>query len=191
MVLKIVAYGYKSLREEAKEISPDYPDLAELIQNMFDTMYNAHGVGLAAPQVALPIRLFVVDGSPMDSLNEEEKELLKDFKKVFINPVKVEEVGEEWGFEEGCLSIPDIREEVFRPEQITLRYFDENFEEKTETFNGIRARIVQHEYDHLDGVLFTDYLTPLRKRIIKPRLGRILKGKIDLSYPMKFTGKKR
>lgn len=191
MILKIVAFGYKSLRQETKEVQPDHPNLEELIQNMYDTMYNAHGVGLAAPQVDIPLRLFVIDGSPMEALDSEEATLLKNFKQVFINPIIIEETGDEWAFEEGCLSIPDIREEVYRPSHITVKYFTENFEEKIETYSGIRARIIQHEYDHLEGVLFTDYLTALRKRIIKPRLSKISKGKIDTSYPMKFPHKKR
>lgn len=182
MILPIVGYGAPVLREKAKAITKDYPELQELIANMFETMYNAQGVGLAAPQINLPIRLFVVDGEPMDG-----DEDMTGFKRVFINAEKVEEKGKSWGFEEGCLSIPDIRETVRRPDEITLRYFDENFEEQTETFSGLKARVVQHEYDHIEGVLFTDHLSNLRRSMLKQRLGKIQKGQIDVEYPMKFN----
>ncbi|MCL4131930.1 UNVERIFIED_CONTAM: hypothetical protein GTU68_060328 [Idotea baltica] len=144
---------------------------------MFETMYNAQGVGLAAPQINMALRLFI-------------DEPMKGFKRIFINPRKIEEVGEEWVFEEGCLSIPDIRENVRRKSDITLRYLDENFEEKTEFFTGLQARIIQHEYDHIEGVLFTDYISQLRKQMVKGRLNRISKGKIDATYPMKFYQRK-
>ena len=191
MILKIVAYGHKSLRAETHKIEKDHPQLQELIDNMYETMYNAHGVGLAGPQVSLPLRIFIVDGSPMEEAADDEAELLASFKQVFINPQKIEETGKQWAFEEGCLSIPDLREEVYRPRNIRLRYFDEHFQEKTETFSGMRARIVQHEYDHLEGKLFTDYLSPLRKRVTRSRLSKISKGEIDVTYPMKFPHKKR
>ncbi|MEZ4826917.1 MAG: peptide deformylase [Bacteroidia bacterium] len=181
MILPIVGYGNQVLRTRAEEIGPDYPELAQLIENMFETMYNAQGVGLAAPQINLPIRLFVVDGSPMD---EED---MKNFKKVFINAQKIEEKGTPWGFEEGCLSIPDIREVVRRRSDITLHYFDENFEEKTETFSGMKARVIQHEYDHIEGILFMDHISNLRRSIMKPRLQKILRGDIEVEYPMKFS----
>ena len=183
MVLQIIAYGHDALREMSKPIKEDYPDLAELIENMYETMYNAHGVGLAAPQVGINIRLFIVDGTPM----EEDDPKLKDFKKVFINPQIIEEEGKRWNYEEGCLSIPDIREQVSRKEEIRLQYVDENFIEHTETFDGMRARIIQHEYDHLEGVLFTDHISPLRRKLLKARLGKISKGDIHSDYPMKFV----
>lgn len=188
MILKIVGYNHPSLRRENKEITPEYPGLKELIANMYETMYEAQGIGIAAPQVDVPIRLFVVDGSPTDGAYEGE--VMKGFKKVFINPRMIEEVGDTWTFEEGCLSIPDIRENVSRHNTITIQYLDENFEEHTETFDGMRARIVQHEYDHLEGKLFTDYISPLRKRILKKRLNRISHGEVDVPYPMRFSTKK-
>ncbi|MEZ4772798.1 MAG: peptide deformylase [Bacteroidia bacterium] len=183
MILPIVGYGHQVLRTKAAEIGPEYPDLPVLIENMFETMHNAQGVGLAAPQINLPIRVFVVDGAPM------EDEEMQDFKRVFINPQKVEEVGKPWGFEEGCLSIPDIREVVRRRSDITLHYFDENFEEKTETFSGMKARVIQHEYDHLEGILFMDHISNLRRSMLKPKLQRIIRGDIDVEYPMKFNRK--
>jgi peptide deformylase len=186
MILPIVAYGDAVLKKKAVDISAGYPNLEQLIDNMFETMYNATGVGLAAPQIGLSIRLFIVDASPFAEEGEEDYESLKNFKRVFINARKVDEDGEEWAFNEGCLSIPEIREDVFRQERITLRYMDENFEEHTETFDGLQARIIQHEYDHIDGVLFTDYLSPLRKRMLKSRLSQISKGKIAVNYRMKF-----
>ncbi|MEL6674135.1 MAG: peptide deformylase [Bacteroidota bacterium] len=188
MILPIIGYGHPALRKATQEVTPDHPELDQLIANMFETMYNAQGVGLAAPQVNLDLRIFIVDGRPMDG---EEEEDLSDFRKVFINPRKVEESGKVWPFEEGCLSIPDIRETVRRPEQITLEYMDESFQPQKETFTGFKARVVQHEYDHLEGKLFTDYITPLRRRMVKKRLHRISLGDIHTDYPMKFfTGKK-
>lgn len=186
MILPIVAYGDPVLKKKAVDISADYPELKDLISNMFETMYAANGVGLAAPQIGKSIRLFIIDAAPFAEEEDEEYKLLKDFKKVFINAEIINEAGEEWGFNEGCLSIPDIREDVFRNEEITIRYLDENFQEKTETFDGLRARIIQHEYDHIDGILFTDYLSPLRKRMLKSRLTQISKGKISVNYRMRF-----
>ncbi|MEO0896252.1 MAG: peptide deformylase [Bacteroidota bacterium] len=186
MLLPIISFGHNGLREETKDITADYPNLKELIANMFETMYHANGVGLAAPQVNIPIRLFVVDASPLDPIGDE---VLEGFKKVFINPLKLTEQGEEWPYEEGCLSIPDIREDVWRPESIRLKYMDENFEEHIEIFHGMQARVIQHEYDHLEGVLFTDYLSGLRKRVIKSRLNKISKGQVNTEYPMKFPRK--
>lgn len=188
MILPIIAYGHPVLREKAAEIDQAYPNLDTLVENMFETMYNAQGVGIAAPQIGLAIRLFIVDGSPMDG---EDGEDLKDFKRVFINPKKVEETGEEWFFEEGCLSIPDIREDVSRPDTITITYKDLEFNDITETFTGLKARIVQHEYDHIEGILFTDYISPLRRQVIKPRLNRISKGAARSPYPMKYPKKKK
>ncbi|MCC5917216.1 MAG: peptide deformylase [Cryomorphaceae bacterium] len=186
MLLPIVAYGDPVLKKKAVDISPEYPDLNILIENMFETMYNAAGVGLAAPQIGKSIRLFIVDAMPFAEEDDEEYEKLKDFKRVFINAEKLEEEGDEWAFNEGCLSIPEVREDVFRQESITLKYWNENFEEKTETFDGLAARIIQHEYDHIEGILFTDYLSPLRKRMLKSRLNQISKGKISVKYRMKF-----
>lgn len=189
MILPIIGYGHPTLRQKAEAIDPDYPGLQELIENMFETMYNARGVGLAAPQVNIPIRLFVVDGEPMEDLVEEGEESMKGFRRVFINPVKLGEKGTPWPFEEGCLSIPELREPVRRKSDIVLKYFDEDFNEKMETFTGMKARIVQHEYDHLEGILFTDHISRMRRQMIKSRLNRIAKGEIDVTYPMKFSQK--
>src|SRR5690606_442071 len=189
MILPIVAYGDPILRKKAEDIDKDYPQLDDLIQNMFETMYAAHGIGLAAPQVGKAVRLFVVDASPFEDdedLTDEERGFLASFKKVFINAQILEERGDEWAFNEGCLSIPDVREDVFRQPDITIRYLDENFQEHTETFSGLAARIIQHEYDHIEGILFTDKLSPLKKRLIKSRLTNISKGKISVDYRMKF-----
>jgi peptide deformylase len=189
MILPIVAYGDPVLRQKSEEIDADYPKLDELLENMFETMYAARGIGLAAPQVAKPIRIFIVDATPFEDdedLTEAEREYVSTFKKVFINAKIVEEDGDEWAFNEGCLSIPDINEDVFRKPQITMEYMDENFKKHKETFDGIVARIIQHEYDHIEGVLFTDKLSPLKKRLIKGRLANISKGKIEVSYRMKF-----
>lgn len=190
MILPIVAYGDPVLKKMAVEIAADYPGLNALIENMYESMYAAHGVGLAAPQIGKSIRLFIVDASGFVQEDDEEYEALKDFKRTFINPIIVDEEGEEWAFEEGCLSIPDIREDVFRQPDVTLRYLDENFVEHTEKFTGIAARVIQHEYDHIEGVLFTDYLSPLKKRMLKGRLANISKGKISVDYRMKFPAKK-
>ena len=194
MILPIVAYGDPVLRQKAKEINEDYSKLDELLENMFETMYGARGIGLAAPQIGLPIRLFIVDATPFeddDDLTEDEREFVSTFKKVFINAKIVDETGDEWAFNEGCLSIPDINEDVFRKPQITIEYQDENFKKHKETFDGIVARIIQHEYDHIEGILFTDKLSPLKKRLIKGRLANISKGKIDVSYRMKFPMAKK
>jgi peptide deformylase len=194
MILPIVAYGDPVLRKEASDIDADYPNLDKLIENMFDTMYGARGIGLAAPQVGLPIRLFIVDASPFDDdedLTEEEQTFVSDFKKVFINARILKEEGDEWAFNEGCLSIPDINEDVFRKPKVTIEYYDENFKKHTDTFEGIVARIVQHEYDHIEGILFTDKLSVLKKRLIKGKLANISKGKIDVKYRMKFPMAKK
>lgn len=194
MILPIVAYGDPVLKKKAKEIDESYPKLSELLDNMFETMYNAHGVGLAAPQIGLPIRVFLVDTAPFsedDELNEEETDQLKDFRKVFINATILEETGEEWAFTEGCLSIPDIREDVFRNETIKIHYFDENFVEHTEVYDGLIARVIQHEYDHIEGILFTDKLSSLKKRLIKGKLANISKGKINSEYRMRFPMAKK
>lgn len=194
MILPIVAYGDPVLKKKAKEIDKDYPNLSGLLENMFETMYNAHGVGLAAPQIGLSIRLFLVDAEPFsedEELSEEEAKELKDFKKVFINATILEETGEEWVFTEGCLSIPDIREDVFRKERIKINYFDENFVEHTEIYDGLAARVIQHEYDHIEGILFTDKLSSLKKRLIKGKLANISKGKINSEYRMRFPSVKK
>ncbi|MDX1277986.1 peptide deformylase [Oceanihabitans sediminis] len=194
MILPIVAYGDPVLKKTGTDITKDYPELDQLIANMFETMYNAFGVGLAAPQIGLPIRLFLVDTEPFaedESLTEEEQETLKGFKKVFINAQILEEEGDEWAFNEGCLSIPDVREDVFRKPKITIEYFDENFKKHTETYEGLIARVIQHEYDHIDGILFTDKLSSLKKRLIKGKLANISKGKINIDYKMRFPNQKK
>ena len=193
MILPIVGYGDPVLRKKGEVITADYPNLAALIENMFETMYRAYGVGLAAQQIGLPIRLFVIDATPFgddEDLTKEEQEVLKDFKRVFINAEILKEEGEEWAFNEGCLSIPDVREDVFRKSTITIRYMDENFNEKTEVFSGLAARVIQHEYDHIDGVLFTDHLSSLKKTLIKGRLQKIMDGRIRPDYRMRFAQKK-
>lgn len=194
MVLPITAYGDPVLRKKAKDIPQDYPSLKELIENMWETMYGAYGVGLAAPQVGLPIRLFVIDTSPFaedEDLTEEERNKLAGLKKVFINAKIVEETGDEWAFNEGCLSIPDIREDVFRKPEIKIEYFDENFNKHSEEYDGLAARVIQHEYDHIEGILFTDKLSSLKKRLIKGKLTNISKGKIQVDYRMKFPELKK
>ncbi|MCL6265280.1 peptide deformylase [Flagellimonas myxillae] len=194
MILPIVAYGDPVLRKVAKDIDSDYPKLTDLIANMWETMYNAHGVGLAAPQIGLPIRMFLVDTSPFaddEDLGPEEQEALKGFKKVFINAKIEEETGEEWDFNEGCLSIPDIREDVKRKPQLRISYVDEDFKPQTEIYDGLLARVIQHEYDHIEGVLFTDKLSSLKKRLLKNRLDKISKGKINVDYKMRFPNIKK
>ncbi len=193
MILPIVGYGDPVLRKECEDISSDYPELNQLILNMFDTMENAYGVGLAAPQIGLPIRLFIVDTIPFsedEDLSEEERNKLKDFRKVFINARILSEEGEEWAFNEGCLSIPGVREDVYRKPVITIEYLDENFEKYTETLDGYAARVVQHEYDHIEGVLFTDKISSLRKKMNGKKLQNIMDGKVFLDYRMKFVNKK-
>jgi peptide deformylase len=182
MIYPITAYGDPVLRKKAVPIERDHKDLTVLVQNMFDTMYHCFGVGLAAPQVGLGIRLFVVDATPF---SQDEPEA-NGFKKVFINAEILAQDGKKWKFNEGCLSIPGIREDIERKEHITIRYQDINFETHTETYSGLRARIILHEYDHIEGVLFTDYLTPLKKQLLKGRLGDIMKGRTDADYRMKF-----
>ncbi len=183
MIRPIVAYGDPLLKKKSVDIVENFPQLSVLIDDMFETMYAASGVGLAAPQIGLNVRLFVVDGAPIDD------EDLKDFKKVFINPTIVHEEGKEWAYEEGCLSIPGIREDVYRSEKLTIQYVDENWIEHTEHFEGIRARIIQHEYDHIEGILFTDHLSGFKRRLLKGKMQNISKGKVDVSYRMKFPAK--
>tara|TARA_R110000868_G_scaffold8774_6_gene44926 strand:+ start:3639 stop:4229 length:591 start_codon:yes stop_codon:yes gene_type:complete len=194
MILPIVAYGDPVLKKIGTEITKDYPKLDELLVNMFETMYNAFGVGLAAPQIGLPIRIFLVDTSPFsedEDFTDEEKNELKNFKRVFINAKITKEEGDEWAFNEGCLSIPDVREDVFRQPKVTIEYVDENFKSHTETFEGLIARVIQHEYDHIEGVLFTDKLSSLKKRLIKGRLSNISKGEIHVDYRMRFPNQKK
>lgn len=189
MVLPIIAYGDPVLRKVATDISPDYPNLNTLIANMYDTMNYAYGVGLAAPQIGLPIRLFVVDTAPFaddDDLIEEERTFLSNFKKTFINAKITEETGDKWLFNEGCLSIPGVREDVSRQKQITIEFVDEQFTPQQLTLTGLAARVVQHEYDHIEGILFTDKLSSFKKQLIKGKLTNISKGKVKVDYRMKF-----
>src|SRR5690554_6880109 len=189
MTVPIVAYGDPVLRKKAQQIEVSYPNLKELITNMYETMYHAHGVGLAAPQIGLPIRLFIVDTEPFsedEDLSQEERDFLAGFKQTFINANILKETGTEWTFNEGCLSIPDIREDVSRKPIVTINCFDENFEEHTKTFEGLAARVIQHEYDHIEGILFTDKLSALRKRLLKSKLTNISKGKVQTDYRMRF-----
>ena len=189
MILPIVAYGDPVLKKKAVDIDKDYPDLDALIHNMYETMYGAYGIGLAAPQVGKAIRLFLVDTEPFaddENISEEEKNILKNFKKTFINPMILEESGDEWAFNEGCLSIPDIREDVFRQPKIKIQYQDEDFNTHIEEYDGLIARVIQHEYDHIEGILFTDKLSSFKKRLLKGKLLNISKGKIKADYKMRF-----
>lgn len=193
MILPIVGYGDPVLRKISENISQDYPNFTEFLSNMYETMYNACGVGLAAPQVGLPIRLFIVDTEPFsdsDDLTVDEKKQLKGFKQTFINAKMIIEEGEEWVFNEGCLSIPEVREDVIRNEKITIEYLDENFQQKTEVYDGLVARVIQHEYDHIEGILFTDKISSLKKTLIKKKLQNIMDGKARPDYRMKFFNKK-
>ena len=193
MIVPIVGYGDPVLRKVCDNISADYPNFQDLLTNMYDTMYNAYGVGLAAPQIGLPIRLFVIDTEPFsdsEDLTPEEQVQLKGFKQTFINAKMIVEEGEEWSFNEGCLSIPEVREDVYRNEKITIEYVDENFIKKTETYDGLIARVIQHEYDHIEGILFTDKISSLKKTLIKKKLQNIMDGKARPDYRMKFANKK-
>ncbi|MEO0728690.1 MAG: peptide deformylase [Bacteroidota bacterium] len=183
MLLSVYAYGQPVLKKVGKAIDADYPDLEKLIKDMWETMYHANGVGLAAPQIGRSIRLFVVDTIQM----MEEGREAEGIKMVFINAEKIEETGDEWTYEEGCLSIPDIRGEVERPANIKLRWVNEKFEPQEATFTGLNARVIQHEYDHTDGKLFTEYLKPIKKRMIRRKLENIKKGKAKADYKMKFV----
>ena len=183
MKLPIIAYGDPILKKKATDILKDYPKLNEVIENMYETMYASKGVGLAAPQIGLSIRLFITDGSPF------EEEEVKEFKQVFINPVIKEEEGNLWKFNEGCLSIPTIREDIQRKKVIYIEYYDQDWNFKKETYKGLAARIIQHEYDHIEGVLFVDRISPLRKRLLKNKLLDISKGMVDVDYKMKFPVK--
>lgn len=183
MVLPIVAYGDPVLRKMGLDITKDYPGLEKLIDDMFETMEKAKGVGLAAPQIGKAIRLFVIDSNKM--YDEDEKP--EGIREVFINARIIEEDGDEWAFEEGCLSIPGIREDVYRQEDIVVQYYDRNFNFHEKTFTGLTARVIQHEYDHIDGKLFIDHLKPLKKSLLKGRLEKISKGIVDANYKMKFS----
>ena len=196
MILPILAYGDPILRKMGKEIDKDFPNLDKILENMFETMYQSLGIGLAASQIGIPIRLFIVDASPFEddeSFSEEERNFLSTFKQVFINAKILDEYDDEWAFNEGCLSIPDIREDVFRNETVKIEFLDENFKKHTKEFNGIAARIIQHEYDHTEGIMFTDKLSPIKRRLIKGKLDNISKGNIEVDYRMKFpkANKKR
>jgi peptide deformylase len=189
MVLPIVAYGDPVLKKIAEKTDAEHDDVKKLIKDMFETMYNANGVGLAAPQVGKSIRLFVVDGSSFADDEDPETEYMRDFKHVFINPKIEEETGHEWGFHEGCLSIPGIREEVFRKEKLVISYTDEKGKHHKRTFHGYAARIIQHEYDHIEGKLFVERINPLRRQLLKRKLDEISKGDVDVAYKMKFPKK--
>jgi len=185
MILPIYVYGNQVLRKVSTDIKPGYPKFNDILANLWDTMYESDGVGLAAPQIGLNIRLFVIDGSAMS----EDDADCKDFKKTFINAQILEQSGDKWAFNEGCLSLPNIREDVLRQEKIKIQYQDENFETHIEEYDGLRARIIQHEYDHLEAKLFIDHINPLRKRLLKKRLENIERGNVDVSYRIKI-GKK-
>lgn len=189
MILPIVAYGDAVLKKKCENITKDYAQLDVLIKNMEQTMANAHGVGLAAPQIGLPIRLFIIDSRIMLEDDEESNE--KGVKETFINAIILEESGEEWAFEEGCLSIPEIREKVFRKPNITIQYTDSKWKEHTKTFSGLTARVIQHEYDHIEGVLFVDHIKPLKKQLLKKKLTNISEGKIHPDYKMRYPNKKK
>tara|TARA_Y100000589_G_scaffold74209_1_gene67518 strand:- start:450 stop:1037 length:588 start_codon:yes stop_codon:yes gene_type:complete len=195
MILPIMAYGLPVLRKECEEIDEN-SDISSLVKDMFETMYASSGVGLAGPQIGKSERIFIVDASPFAEPEEGEKmtdnrKILKDFKKVFINPIIEDETGDMWPFSEGCLSIPGIREDVERRSIVKISYYDENWNFHEESFTGIAARIIQHEYDHIEGVLFTDHLKPLKRRLLKRKLDDISKGKVDVDYKMKFPKIKR
>lgn len=183
MILPIIAYGDSILKKRCDDIPNDYPKLKTLIDNMYDTMYNASGIGLAAPQIGLSIRLFIVDTIQLESSENED---LVGVKKVFINPEIIEESGEKWKYEEGCLSIPGVRGDVYRQPDIKIKYQDENFEWHEESFDDINARVIQHEYDHIEGILFTDKIDPLKKKLVRNKLKKIMKGDVKVDYRMKF-----
>lgn len=190
MILPIVAYGADVLRKVCADIQPDYPGLEKLIADMWETMYASNGVGLAAPQINRDIRLFVVDSTQMFAHMEEEETIeytdAPGIKKVFINAHVEELNGEEWPYNEGCLSIPKIREDVYRAEEVVIRYCDEQFNEHVDTFNGLTARVILHEYDHIEGKLFIDYIKPLKRKLMRGKLDDISKGKIHVDYKMLF-----
>ena len=186
MILPVTLYGDPVLKKRAAAINAEHPNLQDIVKNMWQTMYVASGVGIAAPQVGLSVRIFVVDTI---QLKDKKNSNFEGVKKVFINPTILEESGEEWKYEEGCLSIPGIREDVFRQSDIKIHYFDENFNEFTETFNDINARVIQHEFDHVEGILFTDKLNLLKKKLILPKLNKISRGEVDVDYRVKVYKK--
>lgn len=193
MILPIVAYGDPILRRVSTDIDKDYPDVDKLIGDMWETLYSSNGVGLAAPQINKDIRLFIVDSAQIFAAIEKEDEESgypdkPGHKKVFINAKILNRTGEEWPYQEGCLSIPGIRDDVMRPQVVEIAYLDENFEPHTGTFDGLTARIIQHEYDHIEGKLFIDYMKPLKKKMLQRKLDNISKGKIKVDYRMKFPG---
>lgn len=185
MIYPVTVFGDPVLRKKAEPITADFNDLKGFIQNMFETMYNSEGVGLAAPQVGQSIRIFILD----TTYDEQEDDEPSGIKRAFINPEIVQKYGEEWTMNEGCLSVPEIREEVLRPESVKLKYLDEDFYPHEESFDGFTARVIQHEYDHLEGIMFVDYLNPLKKRILKSKLTAISKGKVIPKYKIKIPGK--
>ena len=191
MILPIIGYGNPILKITSKDIDNSYPNLKQLIDDMYETMYNANGVGLAAPQIGKSIRLFIIDTAPFLNIDENEIEGIKveSIKQTFINPVIIQESGDSWSFEEGCLSIPHIREDVKRKSDINIEFYDENFTLNKKSFSGIVARVIQHEYDHIQGILFTDKLTSFKKRLLKNKLNNIEKGNIDIDYLMDFNKK--
>jgi len=185
MIYPVTVFGDPVLRKKAEPITKDFPYLKEFVQNMFDTMYNSDGVGLAAPQVGQAIRIFVIDSTT----DEEDEDEVPGIKRAFINPEILEKRGDEWVMNEGCLSLPEIREDVSRPETVRIKYNDADFNEYIEEFSGFTSRVIQHEYDHLEGVMFVDYLNPLKKRILKSKLTAISKGKVIPKYRIKVPGK--
>ena len=191
MILPIIGYGNPILKITSKDINNSYPNLKKLINDMYETMYNANGVGLAAPQIVKSIRFFIIDTAPFLNIDENENEgiKVKSIKQTFINPVIIQESGDSWSFEEGCLSIPHIREDVKRKSDINIEFYDENFTLNKKSFSGIVARVIQHEYDHIQGILFTDKLTSFKKRLLKNKLNNIEKGNIDIDYLMDFYKK--
>ena len=194
MIYPIIAYGDPVLRVKGKEITQAYPKLETLLDDMFETMYASSGIGLAAPQIGLPIRLFIIDATGFaddEELDEAQRKQLEGMKKVFINAKIVERDGEPWVFNEGCLSIPDVREDVFRPETIKIEYYDEQFNKHVEEFDGLAARVIQHEYDHIEGILFTDKLSALKRRLLKGKLSNISRGRIKVDYKMRFPEAKK
>ena len=188
MILPIYVFGWPLLRKKSEDITSDYPGLQQLIANMFETMYQAEGCGLAAPQIGLNIRLFVIDGAPMAD-EKKPDDMLRSFKKVLINPVLIERTGPEQADEEGCLTFPKIRETVKRPSKVKVEYLDENFQPHSEEYEGMAARIIQHEYDHIEGVFFIDRISPLRRKLITAKLNAIAKGKVECSYKNKVYKK--
>jgi len=195
MILPIVAYGHPVLRKQAHDIDENYPGLAQFIEDMWETMYASNGVGLAAPQVNRDIRLFVMDSAQifanMDEQEREEEQYpdAPGIKQVFINAHVVEELGDDWAYNEGCLSIPRIREDIYRAEEVTISYQDENFRQHTKTFSGVTARIILHEYDHIEGKLFIDHISPLKRKLLKRKLDDISKGNVSVDYKMLFPKK--